>query len=96
MPMETQERCETVFHGHVQGVGFRIRTSEVATSFKITGYVANQRDGTVLLVVEGAQSTVSAMIQSVRNALGPYITSCRETWKPATGEFPDFGIRRLP
>jgi acylphosphatase len=96
MPHENPERCEVSFSGNVQGVGFRFRTVEVASSYKITGYVMNCTDGRVRLVVEGPRSTVSALIQSVRNALGSYITNCAMTWTPATGEFQDFSIRRVP
>jgi acylphosphatase len=94
MTVESPVRCEVVFSGHVQGVGFRHTTCGVATNYDVTGYVMNQRDGTVHLVVEGLRPVVSTVIRAVRGRMGSYITDARESWGPATGEFTGFGVRR--
>lgn len=38
------------FTGHVQGVGFRWRTREIANEMGISGFVQNCSDGSVLVV----------------------------------------------
>lgn len=47
-----------VYHGHVQGVGFRYRTTRLAQPYPITGYVKNLADGTVELVVQAQDKPV--------------------------------------
>ena len=44
---------KVVFRGHVQGVGFRYQTLDVAKGFDVSGFVRNEMDGTVTLEVEG-------------------------------------------
>ncbi len=52
--------------GHVQGVGFRYSTLDVARQFRVTGYVMNLPDGAVELVAEGAPSEVAAFLAALR------------------------------
>jgi acylphosphatase len=96
LPAESAQRCEAIFHGHVQGVGFRFTVERAVTPYLITGYVRNERDGTVLLVAEGQRKDVAMSIQSVLGTMSGYVTRHEERWLPATGEFDGFGIRRLP
>ena len=93
MPKELTVRCEVVFRGHVQGVGFRFTTTNVASRFAVVGYVLNRSDGTVCMVAEGLRKDVSAMIHGVLGAMAGYVTGHQEDWKPATGEFRDFSVR---
>jgi acylphosphatase len=86
-------RCEVVFRGHVQGVGFRYTTTIVAKYYPVTGYVMNARDGTVHMVAEGTKSSVSNMIRRLQDELGSYITDQTQSWQPATGEFQGFETR---
>ena len=50
------------FSGHVQGVGFRYSTLQVAKEFEVAGYVSNLADGRVRVEVEGEESEVKAFI----------------------------------
>jgi acylphosphatase len=93
MGQDPAVRCDVIFRGQVQGVGFRYTTNIVAKSFPVTGYVMNLRDGTVRLVAEGTRASVSKLIQRVEGELGSYITDKNATWGRATGEFPAFGVR---
>jgi acylphosphatase len=93
MATESPVRCEVLFRGHVQGVGFRHTTTVVVSNYPLTGYVINLRDGGVRMMVEGPRTTVSLAIRRVVDAMGPYITDHKETWLPATGEFRGFEIR---
>ncbi|WPJ95314.1 acylphosphatase [Coraliomargarita algicola] len=61
------------FEGHVQGVGFRYQTVNVAKGFEVTGYVRNLVDGRVHLYAEGAESEVRAFQTEVESELQDYI-----------------------
>jgi len=56
----------------------------------------NQSDGSVLLVAEGLRKDVSALTQSLLGAMAGFVTDHEESWEPATGEFTEFAIRRIP
>jgi acylphosphatase len=86
-------RWTVLFSGHVQGVGFRFTTISTARDFAVTGYVRNTRDGRVELVAEGAPGEVEGFVQAVEDEMGGYIRGRDLDTGPATGEFPDFGVR---
>lgn len=87
-------RQTVYFSGHVQGVGFRFITRQVAAEFAVTGYVRNLPDGRVLLVVEGEPAEVRAFFDRVREKMDGYIDDLSGEQGPATGEFRAFEIRR--
>jgi acylphosphatase len=85
---------ETVhFAGHVQGVGFRYTTMQVAREYEVTGYVANLLDGRVQLEVEGAEQEVKTFITALEERMHGYIrkTDRRAARRPP--EFSSFVIR---
>ncbi|WP_298865456.1 acylphosphatase [uncultured Gimesia sp.] len=47
-----------VFHGSVQGVGFRYRTSRLVSQHPISGFVKNLSDGTVELMVQASDKSI--------------------------------------
>ena len=49
-------------HGMVQGVGFRYATAREAQRLGVTGWVRNEVDGTVSVLVEGTPDAVDAMV----------------------------------
>lgn len=79
------ESLEPVFHltahfsGHVQGVGFRYATKQLANGFEVTGYVRNLPDGRVELEAEGKEGECRRFLKEVENELDTYIrkTDCR-------------------
>ncbi len=79
------ESLENVFHlsahfsGHVQGVGFRYTTKQLAKGFDVTGYVRNLVDGRVLLEIEGTEGECRRFLKALENELDSYIrtTDCR-------------------
>jgi acylphosphatase len=90
---ETPQRREIYFSGRVQGVGFRYTTRDIAARFEVAGFVKNLADGRVLLVVEGAESTVDRFVAALESYLGRYIHSADTTTSPAKNEFTQFEIR---
>ena len=59
------------FYGRVQGVGFRYTAIRVANSLGVSGWVRNERDGSVTVEAQGSEAAISKMIQTIGN--GSYI-----------------------
>lgn len=49
--------------GRVQGVGFRAWTQAGARKLGLTGWVRNERDGSITALLAGRQEAVEAMLQ---------------------------------
>ncbi len=58
----TKTRYDVTFWGRVQGVNFRWTTCRVAARFNVTGWVRNERDGSVRCVAEGEPGEVEAFV----------------------------------
>ncbi len=88
------ERLEASITGYVQGVGFRWFVVRHATRLRLTGWVANQADGSVRAVVEGSPDAV-AQLEALLHAGpgGASVSNVDVVRMPATGEFVAFGIR---
>jgi len=89
----TLARYEITFTGRVQGVFFRATTCEVAEGFAVTGWVRNERDGSVRCVVEGERDELDAFVNAVQKAKSGYIEDTLITPAPAEGEFERFETR---
>ena len=88
------QRLEATIHGLVQGVAFRYYTQRTARRLGLTGWVANQADGTVRVVAEGGSSALQALLDFLQQ--GPpaaSVTRVDAAYAAATGEFTDFGVR---
>lgn len=55
-------RKHIVFHGRVQGVGFRYTAKYLARSLRLTGWVRNDWNGTVTLEVQGREALIQKML----------------------------------
>lgn len=55
-------RKHIVFHGRVQGVGFRYTAKYLARSLRLTGWVKNEWDGTVTLEVQGREALIQKLL----------------------------------
>jgi acylphosphatase len=53
------------FVGSVQGVGFRWTTTNLASSVGATGWVMNERDGSVTAEIQGIREQVQAVIDGL-------------------------------
>lgn len=61
------------FSGHVQGVGFRYSTAQVAKGYEVTGQVRNLNDGRVELELEGEEDECRAMVETIKEELDGYV-----------------------
>jgi acylphosphatase len=52
--------------GRVQGVGYRAWATRTAAEFELRGWVRNRAEGTVEMLVTGADDAVAAMIEASR------------------------------
>ncbi len=87
------QRYDIVFLGRVQGVFFRATTRDLAKQFAVTGWVANEPDGSVRCVAEGAPGQLDRFLAAISDAKGANIDNTRLVKKDATGEFDGFSIR---
>jgi acylphosphatase len=88
------ERLEAVVRGRVQGVGFRWFVLGEAARLGLTGWVANEPDGSVRSVAEGSREALEAFRDALRaGPPGAVVGRVDEHWLPATGTFPVFGVR---
>lgn len=53
--------------GRVQGVGFRMNAAQEARRLGVTGWVANEPDGSVAAHLEGDEDAVAAMVHWCRS-----------------------------
>jgi acylphosphatase len=88
------KRLEATVRGVVQGVGFRWFVISEAGRRGLTGWVANERDGSVRVVAEGPPESIAAF----RTALeagppGAIVERLSAVEMPATGSFDEFSVR---
>ena len=55
-------RKRIVFHGRVQGVGFRYTAKYLAQSLELTGWVRNDWDQTVTMEVQGREALINKLL----------------------------------
>jgi acylphosphatase len=85
---------ETVFFtGHVQGVGFRYTTLQVAKEFEVTGRVSNLADGRVQLSAEGSVREVSAFVAALEERMHGYIRRVERSSAIGPAKYNDFRIQ---
>ena len=81
--------------GQVQGVGFRWTSQRVAKELGVTGWVRNEDDGSVTLVLQGTQDQLGAFATKLANNLtsyARYTVSDRQDEPVVSGE-KDFRVR---
>lgn len=59
------------FTGAVQGVGFRYRAQYAANGCRVTGWVKNEWDGSVLMEAQGTEEQINEMLKLINE--GSYI-----------------------
>ena len=61
-------RRRYVFHGSVQGVGFRWRALQAAQLYGLTGWVRNDWDGSVTMELQGEEKLLNKVILILQNS----------------------------
>lgn len=85
---------ETVFYsGHVQGVGFRYATMEVAREFDVSGYVKNLADGRVQVEAEGSAKEIAAFLAALEERMHGFVRKSERSSENRPPQFSGFTIR---
>ncbi|MBI1961537.1 MAG: acylphosphatase [Parcubacteria group bacterium] len=90
-----QQHCTITVSGLVQGVAFRYSTRGKARELGLSGFVRNERDGTVLIEAEGEEGAIRQLIEWCKN--GPthaQVDDVKAMWGDAQGRYQDFVIER--
>jgi acylphosphatase len=88
------ERLEATVRGRVQGVGYRYFVLRIAGRQGLTGWVANQLDGSVRCVVEGPPDELDRIETGLRDGPPGAVVDVVQTVRmPATGRFDRFEVR---
>jgi len=56
-----------IFQGKVQSVGFRYTVKMLAEKYNLAGWVENNNDRSVTLVVEGLEENMKSLINNLKN-----------------------------
>lgn len=87
-------RVHLTISGKVQGVYFRQHTKQKADELRLGGWVANEADGTVTVVVEGEENRVNDLVDWCHS--GPsraFVDKVVKVIEPYMAEFEGFDIR---
>jgi acylphosphatase len=78
-----------IFHGRVQGVGFRETVRRKATRLGLKGTVKNLRDGTVEAYIAGPQLTIDTLLSELR---GDFVIDAITSTEIPSHSYKDFVI----
>jgi acylphosphatase len=82
-PADTWRLDATVI-GRVQGVGFRWFVLDAARSLGVSGWVANEADGSVRCVAEGPRPALEALLRELATGpLNSHVERVVPRWGPA-------------
>ena len=92
--MNDNVRLTAWVRGRVQGVGFRYFVLRLAGREGLTGWVANQSDGSVRCVVEGPPEALDRIEAALCDGPpGAVVQAVQAVRMPATGKFDRFAVR---
>jgi acylphosphatase len=87
-------RLEATVRGRVQGVGFRYFVVHRAMELGIVGWVANDADGSVVLVAEGSPDALDALEAGLRvGPIGAVVEAVDAVRMAGTGRLERFRVR---
>ena len=90
----SDQRLDATVRGRVQGVGFRYFVIHRAMDLRLTGWVANEHDGSVRCVAEGPRPAVEQLLRSLETGpAGAVVERVTTAWGPATSSFRSFEVR---
>ena len=85
-------RKHFIFHGEVQGVGFRWNALHIARKYSVSGWAQNLYNGTVEMEAEGTPLDIASLLEELQNARFVNVTHIDEKSIPLQGEY-GFEIR---
>ena len=92
--MSATDRLEAIVRGRVQGVGYRYFVLDRALDLGVSGWVANESDGSVRCRAEGTRVPSSACsTRSARVRRAPGVDRIETTWSVGTGDLGRFQVR---
>jgi len=94
-PSESK-RLHLLVEGHVQGVGFRFTTAQIASRFPVVGFVRNLPDGSVEIIAEGAEASVLEFWSALKqNRIYRHVMREHISWEPPRADIREFSISYL-
>ena len=93
-PATAHQRLGATVIGRVQGVGFRYHVLRRAMELELTGWVANETDGSVRCQAEGPRGDLDLLVEALETGPpGALVERVIVAWGPATGSLGPFGLR---
>ena len=88
------KRVQAIVHGRVQGVFFRDTTRREAQKLGLTGWVKNERDGTVSVTAVGEEAVLKQFVEYLHHGSPQArVTQVDVTWSEADQTFDGFSVR---
>jgi acylphosphatase len=82
-----------IITGKVQGVSFRDYVQVSAMKLGLTGFVRNNRDGSVLVVAHGMPDELKLFVEYLHEgSLNSKVEGVAVEWRTATTTYDDFSI----
>jgi len=81
-----------IFTGQVQGIGFRFTAFNIANRYQLIGLVRNLTDGSVEMLVQGADDDINNCIKEIEESFGGYIRETNIKEVPHDPQHKDFKI----
>ena len=89
-----KKRIRIRIFGHVQGIFFRQHTKKFADSNNITGFVKNEKDGSVTILAEGYENALTHLLEWCKgDAHGAVIRYIEKNWENVSKGFSSFEIQ---
>ncbi len=86
--------AKIIISGHVQGVGFRYFTTNLAKQYDVNGWVRNLATGDVEVRVEGDKGAVSGFLKELK--VGPahgHVSNFQIEWRDYEEKYDSFSVR---
>ena len=81
-----------IFHGRVQGVGFRFTAHRIAIRYNLTGWVRNLPNGNVELFVQGQSEDIKDCLRDIQDSFPGYITETQIQTNQPDPSYTEFKI----
>lgn len=89
-----KKRAVIKVHGKVQGVFFRNTSELEAKKLNLSGWVKNENDGTVGMIVEGEDMDLRKFVEWCKyGSDNADVEKVDVWWHDATGEYDDFIVK---